>query len=346
MDLQKLADILIDKIRRDYQNDISIVHVHGSHAYGDTHERSDLDLYFVPKTPHGFQLGCSFILDGIGCDFWALSWERLEQIAAHEEKTASIITEGQVLYYGSEEDFARFERLKACAVDVSDRNAWFRRARKILDEAYKDGFLLQNAESLSEVRTHAIGMLYNLSFALAQLNQVTVKRGRRLLKQEILSMPLVPKDFAALYETVFFSNDMPSIKMVCITLLQNTETLVAETIKAAHPAEEFAGVFDGWYEEMIQSYNKIYHACETGDVYTPLFAGVEFSSELAQLLKQTGISPELPDMVAAYDNGNLNQIAEAARRHQAMFETLLHENGVRPLRFSNFEEVENFLNIK
>ena len=103
-DLMKLTEILIAKIRRDYKADVSIVHVHGSYAYGDTHDLSDLDIYFVPKTRCGVDLGCTFILDGIGCDFWALSWDRLERIAAHSERTASIVTDGKVLYYGSEEE--------------------------------------------------------------------------------------------------------------------------------------------------------------------------------------------------------------------------------------------------
>ena len=37
-DLMRLTDILIDKIKRDCKDDVSIVHIHGSYAYGDTHD--------------------------------------------------------------------------------------------------------------------------------------------------------------------------------------------------------------------------------------------------------------------------------------------------------------------
>ena len=50
-DLMRLTDILIDKIKRDYKDDVSIVHIHGSYAYGDMHDLSDLDIYLVPKKP-------------------------------------------------------------------------------------------------------------------------------------------------------------------------------------------------------------------------------------------------------------------------------------------------------
>ena len=340
----QLSEILIDKIRRDYKDDVSIVHVHGSYAYNDTHDLSDLDIYFVPKTRRGFDLGCTFILDGIGCDFWALSWERLERIASHGERTASIVTEGKVLYYASNEDLVRFETLKERALDTSNRDKWHGRARKALNEAYKDGFLLQNAETLSGVHTHAIGLIYSLSFVIAQLNQTTIKRGRKLLKQEILAMPLVPDNFGTLYDTLFSSHDIQAVQNSCALLLQNTEKLLSEAM--TKPPAPFAETFGGWYEEMIQSYNKIYHACEVGDIYTPLFASVEFSYGLERMLGRVGVFPELPDMVAAFDNENLEGIVTVAHAHQAAFESLLRENGLQPLTFSTLEEVRQFIDGK
>jgi hypothetical protein len=93
------VEILVEKIKKDYSGDVSLVHVHGSYFYNDTHELSDIDLYFVPKTERGFKLGQTFILNGIGFDFWALSWDRLERIANHEEKITSIITDGKIVYW-------------------------------------------------------------------------------------------------------------------------------------------------------------------------------------------------------------------------------------------------------
>lgn len=343
MELMRLAEILIECIKRDYPGDIAIVHLHGSAFYKDVHPRSDLDLYFVPKTQRGYKLACSFIFDGIGTDLWGISWERLAHIASHEESIASIVTEGEILYYGDADDLARFEQLKQKALDTGDRDAWLARARKQLDKAYKNGFLAQHAKSLSQVRTHAIGLVYDLAFALSQLNQITIKRGRKNLKQEILAMPLVPENFAFLYDAIFLENDEKGIQDACMGLLTHTEKLLSDACLAAHPPKPFAEAFAGWYEEMIQSYHKIAHACETGDLYTPLFASVEFSHELGQMLSQVGLEAVLPDMVGAYDSENLAHIAAVARAHQKAFESLLNDQGVTPLRFSTFEEVETYL---
>ena len=106
------AELLIEKIKKDYKDDIALVVMMGSRLYNDTHKKSDLDLYFVPKTKRGEQLGFVFIIDGIGFDFWPISWERMERIANFDERIPAIISEGKVLYYGSNEDLARFTLLK------------------------------------------------------------------------------------------------------------------------------------------------------------------------------------------------------------------------------------------
>jgi hypothetical protein len=128
--------------------------------------------------------------------------------------------------------------------------------------------------------------------------------------------------------------------------VQNTEKLLSGELSKTSVKRGFTDVFSGWYEEMIQSYNKVYHACENGDVYTPLFAAVEYSYGLSEMLKQVGIKPDLPDMIAAYDSRDLSKIEKTAQEHQQAFEALLKENGITPLRFSTMEEATEYINEK
>ncbi|WLR54502.1 hypothetical protein LC048_19030 [Mesobacillus subterraneus] len=53
MEIIKAAEILIEKIKKDYRDDVACVVIMGSYIYGDSHSRSDLDLYFIPKTERG-----------------------------------------------------------------------------------------------------------------------------------------------------------------------------------------------------------------------------------------------------------------------------------------------------
>jgi predicted nucleotidyltransferase len=65
----ELIELLIDKIKKDYFEDISIIYLYGSYLNEDFHELSDIDLFIVTKSDKGYKLGFTFILNGIGYDF-------------------------------------------------------------------------------------------------------------------------------------------------------------------------------------------------------------------------------------------------------------------------------------
>ncbi len=345
MDLMRLADILIEKIKRDYVDDVALVQVYGSYPK-NAHTRSDLDIFFVPETERGYNLNFTFIFNGIGIDFFAIPWDRLEKIAAHEERIESVITEGKTLYCRSDREGKRFEQIKETALKQKDRRTAVDEAQRVLDGSYKDAFLLQNAETIAEARAYAIQLLKNICYATARLNQAVIKRGRKWMKEEISALPLVPDLFEELFDAVFFGKELHAVKNAGAVLMQKTAHLVAVEEAQIHSTGMFSEKAVGWYEEGIQFYNKIYHACETGDAYTALFACAEHTAELRQLFKESDLAVDLPDITAFYDSADLGKLADAAHDQQAAFESFLHENGIKPLRFSSFEEVESFLKDK
>ncbi|NSW90325.1 MAG: hypothetical protein HPY74_06540 [Firmicutes bacterium] len=344
MNMIRAAELLIEKIKTDYKDDIALVVIMGSYIYGETHSRSDLDMFFVPNTERGYNLGFTFVLDGVGFDYWPISWERLEHIANFNEKTTSIITEGKVLYYSSEADIERFNQIKQKALDTRDRRKFIHKASDKLNEVYKDYWGLLNAHTISDGRIYAIGIIYTVTYALALLNRITVKRGRGKLKQEILNMPLVPEGFSELYDTVFTDSDIDIFKKAYGQLIQNTETLILREKEKICEAVSFTDALSGFYEEMINFYNKIYHACETHDAVTALFASAELTNEIEQALKDTGVSStQLPDLVGAFDPNNLEPLVSAAQNHQVKFVELLTTNGVKIRQFISFDELKNYL---
>jgi hypothetical protein len=341
MDVLKAAEILIEKIRKDYQDDVAVVVIMGSYIYDALHSRSDLDMYYVPKTERGRNLARVFIIDGIGFDIWPISWERLERIAGHEEKITSIVTEGRVLYHGSEEDLERFNQLRAKGLDVSDRNKFMDKAQKQVDQAYKAYFRLLRAEQLPDARMQAMGIIFPLTYAIALLNGTTVKRGRGKLKQEIMDMPLVPPDFPELYDTVFSSMDMDEMRNAYGQLIHETQELVRKEQDRLRPAASFTENLDGFYEELINFYNKIYHACEIGDTCTALFAATEIMYEIEDAFTGTGVSPGLlPDIVGAFDPQDIGHFLDVVKAHQEAFVALLQEKGVTLRVLQDFSELE------
>jgi hypothetical protein len=345
MELMKAADLLIEKIKREYKEEVAVVVVMGSHIYNETHSRSDLDMYFVINSPKGYELGLTFVIDGIGFDFWPISWERIERMANHDERVTSIITEGQIIYSGSEADLERFNALKSKALDVSDNKKFTQKSRKVFDQVYKSYFKLEDATDLTSVRRHGINVIFSLTYALALLNKETVKRGRGKLKKEILAMPLVPKDFERHYDVIFESKDLGAIKSASRHLVSNMEELLSnEETKQIEPVE-FKEQLHGFYEELINFYNKIHHGCETGDYVTAFYAANEIASEIDDVLTGTGISSsQLPDLVGAFDTNDINKFLEVADEHQKAFVALLENGGVSIRTFKDFDALEAYLN--
>jgi hypothetical protein len=340
----RAAELLVEKIKKNYSEDVAVVVIMGSTIYNDTHPKSDLDMYFVVNNPRGYELAMTFIIDGIGFDFWPISWERLTRIANYEERITSILTEGKVIYSGSEEDLKRFNDLKASALDTSDRKKFVEKSRKVFDQVYKHYFLLEQSSDISSARKHGINVIFTLTYALALLNRDTIKRGRGKLKSEIMSMNLVPEDFELNYDVIFDKSSLTEIKEASMSLIQSTETLLKSEEQKLLESRDFKDQLDGFYEELINFYNKINHGCEVGDYVTAFYAAAEIENEIDDVLEPTGQnSKQLPDMIGAYDPNYISGFLSIVEVHQKAFEKMLADNGVKLKTFQNMDDLEQFL---
>ena len=76
-----LLATIVEKIEREYSQDIALLICYGSFVTGDYGATSDIDFFFVPRTKRGYELGNQFILNTIGYDLWPVSWDRLKNIS-------------------------------------------------------------------------------------------------------------------------------------------------------------------------------------------------------------------------------------------------------------------------
>lgn len=344
MKLIQIAESFIEKIRKDYSDDVSLVVVMGSYVFNEIHDRSDLDLFFVPKTERGTRLGFTFIIDEIGFDLWPISWERLEGIAHQKERITSIITDGKILYSASPEDLKRFEELKRDAGRMQDEKERIKKSSEVFMESHRLVCHLQRETSLSGVRRQGILLLNNIAHTLSLLNGIPIRRGRSRLKREVMEMRLVPENFSGLYDMVFYSDQPAEIRKNLTELQINTEKLISEEKNRVFKTGSVKDVFDGFFEELINYYNKIEHAVEISDPLTCLFASCEIHEEIDHALCYCSIEkPQLPDILEAYDPEYLEGILIRSREHKALFTHFLESNGVRIRRFRDADEFEGYL---
>lgn len=238
----------------------------------------------------------------------------------------------------------RWNLLKTKALDISDKLRFIDMASEQLDSACVDMVELTNAKSLSEARYQAIGIIYKLGQTISLLNGVPIKRGRGKLKAEILAMPVVPEHFEELYDTAFFCSDKDKIILSFAVLMENTRKLVESERHKHTPLRSFKDKWSNLYEELINAYNKVVHACEINDPVTMLFAVVELTYEIEQTTKHTSVTLDsLPDLIEAYDPNNLTKIYKLAKVHQEDLENLLDRQDVSVRRFCDFNELEKYL---
>ena len=314
----------------------------GSRIYHDTHPKSDVDLYFIPKTERGYHLAFVCVLDGIGYDFWPISWERMERISHWDERIVSILTEGHMAFVSSEEDKLRFLNLKAHALSIDIHQTLKDKAKKKFQDVYPLFFDLCQKETLSEFRIASIKIIYLLTEVIAMYNQIAIKRGRKYLKDEILNMPIHPKGFSDLYDAVFISKDMKYIKKSLHELIMRVDMMFNEE-KKTHQITPFIEQAHGFYEEIINNYNKIERACHINDPYTALFAACEIEFEFEWLFKDTDVKKDLPDLVGYYHHDHLDQFLIHAQHHQQALINLLQTHGVKIQVFEDKSDLERYI---
>lgn len=111
-DKLKILNALLDMLEAGFPEDIAIVACYGSYVTGVPTNVSDIDFYFIPSTPRGYQMSYQFIVDRIGYDLWPVSWERAERMANFDELLVSLIADARAVYYRNSEDMDRFNSLK------------------------------------------------------------------------------------------------------------------------------------------------------------------------------------------------------------------------------------------
>lgn len=324
---EAILEIYLQRIRRHYADDIALAFTYGSTVTGDAGPLSDLDLVFVPKTKRGQEMAMTFILDGVGYDFFPMSWARLEEIASFDESLTSLIAESMVVYSASYEYEERFEQLRGWIMDTLDfplRMPMVEKARAQVDKALVACANMQMATDYGRLRQHSAGALYYLSEAVCILNNRYFKRGIKRRMEELRAMRQLPEDFEMLYYDVIDATEEEVIRQTTWALARSVQAfydkMYAATREPALPQE----VLTGTYEEMCCNWkNKIAQACEQNDSELAFLAGTSLQEFLDTMVKKGGIrdidvmryfrANDLPSFKWAYDQADAQYLEEMKR---------------------------------
>jgi hypothetical protein len=112
LDVFKVANLLVDHTVETCGDDVDLIAYYGSYAKGTAGPRSDLDIFYTPTAGRNPHAACTFLVEGVLFDFWAVPWERLEAWATGRNggwaRFAGVVHHAKLLHARSEEHASRF----------------------------------------------------------------------------------------------------------------------------------------------------------------------------------------------------------------------------------------------
>ncbi|WP_422661249.1 nucleotidyltransferase domain-containing protein [Paenibacillus sp. EC2-1] len=287
---EQLINMVIERVKRDFLDDIAIIGLTGSFNTGDFHEKSDLDLIIINNTDRGWGISSCFILDDIGYDIYCTPWDtRIYAQSTLESPNVSSLTDLKILYYAKPEDLEKLNEFRQNALDALSNpigEACLNRAKPWIDlakQAYSDTML---GDDIGSVRYASADVLYNLVNALVSMNNMCIKRGIKRYLEEICSYRYVPDNIESEYMSVIEAHTIEEIRIASFNMLNSVTRLYSTMCDnlIVKPVPTFDNL-KGTYEELWCNYrNKILNSVKTNDAsyaFLSAFGAQEFLDEMA-----------------------------------------------------------------
>lgn len=335
MDLMRIVDIIKEKVACSYKDDIAIICLYGSFIQGTAHSKSDIDFYFIPRTSRGYELTKAFIINDVGFDFWAISWDRAEEIASYKQGFVSIIADAQVIWQSNDEDRERFEKLRISAltptVDLRERT------KQLYNQC--EHLYCQICTSFDFIIQKQIAskLVSNVVEFIAVLNHTYTHRGWRYSIEEVSQLDSVPRDFLNDCQKILYSADSNELQKRICNLFVQLQNLNSDKL---NHTTDFKIAFSGFYEEAKSIYNKLYHACDISDGVTAIMAGSSLQQDIMDTIGIDEYKKWFYDIVGMFNPSDLNGYKKAVEYHEKDFQTFLSENEVTVCRYKTYEHFE------
>lgn len=337
---KELIEIVIQKVREEYQNDIDLIGVCGSFFTGDFHEKSDLDLLVVLNNKRGNGFSTCFILDDIGYDLYGSPWTKLEQMASYDHAFVSHVIDVDIVYYRDPECKDRFMQLRQKALNVvnSPLNPdILHKANKHLQDATLAYGKMMLEEEIGVVRQLSGDIIYHLTNTVCFLNHSYFKFGVKRQLEEILAMNHVPAHFEEYFNGIILAESVPAIMMNAEKLVKSVKELYNEiakkTLIKSTPTEDN---LRGTYEEIWSNwYNKIRYAAKHNDILLAFFSGVSCQGFYNDLHAEYGTV--CINLMKHFDPNNLDSFMNVFEEYMQLYKEEYDRLKMQVLTYDSIE---------
>lgn len=346
----RVLEWAVDKVSREYRDDVAILAVYGSYVNKTADELSDVDFFFIPKTERGFGLSRTFIIENVGFDLFPMRWGRVEGLSEFREPLAPLLGDSEIAFASTPDDERHFLSLRE-KMDSNLRNSGFMHERALA--SYSKGIVYLNelraAQQVGACRLLAGRMLLCLSDAVAYENRTYFRRGLKSHFDDLSRMDALPPGLLEAYDGIVAASDGASLKAsaekmasccrgflrlgeVDLDVPEHGSLAAAVLQKGGEPINHEELV--SFYEETVSTFNKVWRSCEGSapDCRKAFIAGVCLQRVLDEEVFQLGL-----EVLGSFDWRDLRGFASACRRAEHAIVSEIEKVG--PLaRFENFEE--------
>jgi predicted nucleotidyltransferase len=311
---KELIDILIQKVRKEYENDIDLIGVYGSFFTGDFHEKSDLDLLVVLNNERGWGFSTCFILDGVGYDLYGSPWTKLEKMASFDHTFVSHVIDVDIVYCREPECRNRFIQLRQKALDIINNpitTELLEKSKKHLEDATFAYGKMMLEDEIGAARKLSGDIIYHLTNTVCFLNHSYFKLGVKHQLEEMLAMKRVPKHFDEYFNDVMHAASVTAIKEAAAKLVKTVKELydeiTEETLEKVVPTKDN---LKGTYEEIWSNWkNKIQYAVDYNDKLLAFSSGASCQEFYDEMHLERGTASI--NLMKHFQANNLDSFAKA-----------------------------------
>ena len=332
---KKLIDMVIERVKRDFPDEIEFIGLTGSFSKNDFHEKSDLDLVIVNKTEKGWGLAESFIFDDVGYDIYCSPWENV-----------SNITDLQVLYYSKPEYLEKYNNLKEQTLKKFAEPIGINcieRAKKRIDLSKQEYANIMLSNNLCEVRYASGEFLGHIVHAIADLNNSCIdKFGIKRYFEELLKYKYLPENFEMLYMAVIEAKSIQDIREASFSLLSKLTQLYDKMHWdfTEQPVPTYDNLW-GTYEELwCDCRNKVIRSANLKDKSYAFYAAIGAQSYFDEMTAEKGTKKF--ELLQYFDADNLEIFKDAFLKAADEYEKEYDRVGRKVLRFDTFEKLYDF----
>lgn len=349
--VNELTKWVIEKIEKEYRDDIALlIGIKGHSTNGDDH--GECFDYFIPCTPRGEEFARSFIIEGVGHDLYARSWERIERSATLDEMTI-VLANATILYARRPEDAARFWAIREQLYqNLADPVFTYRKASERIRRAKTMYTDLCFEKKTYRIRNAAAEILSCLTEAVAFLNGTfadnpvfsEIQAYDGCPESRIYSCPdltEVPDNFFTYARKLLYTSDGNECKELAQKLIETTLEFMdhRNPISRSDDMEPVDWtVFAGWYQEMSLTWNRIRYYCDNGMNEKAYVDATYLQGELLCIASEYGVTEY--NLLDSYDPDCLELLRLRADRIESEIRDIIASHGVE---IDEFDTLEVFL---